>query len=162
MRQDRYQPTAQKERHAAPCVEQCSIARHPLYRFVRSHICAFSLPCRPRSALAGIPIPAKIDDICTSFPPHQRSITNHIAPIHISMASDERPWHEAFPAPQETAPVFPRERAMMILSMKIASLLIIDVRRTDYEGGCIRGSLNIPAQGFWWNRGMLYVSLVDL
>jgi arsenical-resistance protein 2 len=43
----------------------------------------------------------------------------------------------------------------MVLSMKIASMLIIDVRRTDLEGGMIRGSLNIPAQGFWWNRGML-------
>ncbi|KAK5107555.1 hypothetical protein LTR62_001043 [Meristemomyces frigidus] len=32
-------------------------------------------------------------------------------------------------------------------------MLIVDVRRTDYEGGAIRGSLNIPAQGFWWNRG---------
>ena len=47
----------------------------------------------------------------------------------------------------------PQKRAMTILSLKIASLLIIDVRRTDYEGGVIRGSLNIPAQGFWWNRG---------
>ena len=28
-------------------------------------------------------------------------------------------------------------------------------RRTDYEGGAIRGSLNIPAQGFWWNRGQI-------
>ena len=55
-----------------------------------------------------------------------------------------------------TAEVMPQRRAMMILSMKIASMLIIDVRRTDYEGGAIRGSLNIPAQGFWWNRGMLY------
>lgn len=44
----------------------------------------------------------------------------------------------------------------MVLSMKIGNMLIIDVRRTDYEGGAIRGSLNIPAQGFWWNRGMLY------
>lgn len=55
-----------------------------------------------------------------------------------------------------TAEVMPQRRAFMILSMKIASMLIIDVRRTDYEGGSIRGSLNIPAQGFWWNRGMLY------
>ena len=50
----------------------------------------------------------------------------------------------------------PQRRAFMILSMKIASMLIVDVRREDYEGGAIRGSLNIPAQGFWWNRGMLY------
>jgi arsenical-resistance protein 2 len=53
------------------------------------------------------------------------------------------------------AGLMPKQRAQMILSMKIASMLIIDVRRTDYEGGAIRGSLNIPAQGFWWNRGML-------
>ena len=44
----------------------------------------------------------------------------------------------------------------MILSLKIASLLIVDVRRTDYTGGSIRGSLNIPAQSFYWNRGILY------
>lgn len=50
----------------------------------------------------------------------------------------------------------PQSRAQMILSMRIASMLIIDVRRTDYEGGAIRGSLNIPAQGFYWNRGALY------
>ncbi|KAK4937931.1 hypothetical protein LTR28_009713 [Elasticomyces elasticus] len=52
----------------------------------------------------------------------------------------------------------PRRRAMQILSLTgvNSSLLLIDVRRTDYEGGCIRGSLNVPAQGFWWNRGVLY------
>ncbi|KAK5124183.1 hypothetical protein LTR85_001886 [Meristemomyces frigidus] len=72
------------------------------------------------------------------------------------MASTEQPWHAAFPEPTMTADVMPQRRAMMVLSMKIASMLIIDVRRTDYEGGAIRGSLNIPAQGFWWNKGMLY------
>ena len=68
---------------------------------------------------------------------------------------EEQPWHAAFPAPRLEAGKMPAQRAQMILSMKIASMLIIDVRRTDYEGGAIRGSLNIPAQGFWWNRGML-------
>jgi arsenical-resistance protein 2 len=68
---------------------------------------------------------------------------------------EEKPWHAAFPAPHLEAGVMPAARAQMILSMKIASMLIIDVRRTDYEGGSVRGSLNIPAQGFWWNRGML-------
>ena len=70
--------------------------------------------------------------------------------------SESQPWHAAFPAPTTTADTMPHQRVMMILSMKITSMLIIDVRRTDYEGGAIRGSLNIPAQGFWWNRGMLY------
>jgi arsenical-resistance protein 2 len=68
---------------------------------------------------------------------------------------EEKPWHASFPAPRLEAGTMPAPRAQMILSMKIASMLIIDVRRTDYEGGSIRGSLNIPAQGFWWNRGML-------
>jgi hypothetical protein len=70
-------------------------------------------------------------------------------------SQEEQPWHAAFPAPRLEAGLMPKQRAQMILSMKIASMLIIDVRRTDYEGGAIRGSLNIPAQGFWWNRGML-------
>lgn len=44
-----------------------------------------------------------------------------------------------------------------MLSLRgVGAILVIDVRRTDYEGGSIRGSLNIPAQGFYWNRGMLY------
>ena len=72
------------------------------------------------------------------------------------MSAAEQPWHASFPSPTTTAALMPQRRAMMILSMRIASLLVIDVRRTDYEGGAIRGSLNIPAQGFWWNRGMLY------
>jgi arsenical-resistance protein 2 len=68
------------------------------------------------------------------------------------------PWHAAFPAPKPefTADIMPRDRALTVLSMKIASMLLVDVRRTDYEGGAIRGSLNIPAHGFWWNRGILY------
>ena len=73
------------------------------------------------------------------------------------MAAQDQPWHVAFPEPKMTAEVMPQRRAMMILSMKIASMLIVDVRRTDYEGGAIRGSLNIPAQGFWWNRGKVIV-----
>lgn len=69
---------------------------------------------------------------------------------------DERPWYDAFPPPTMAAEVMPQRRAFMILSMKIASMLIVDVRRNDYEGGAIRGSINIPAQGFFWNRGILY------
>ncbi|KJX94130.1 hypothetical protein TI39_contig4215g00011 [Zymoseptoria brevis] len=68
----------------------------------------------------------------------------------------EQPWHAAFSPPTLVAPLMPRNRVHQILSLKIGNLLIIDTRRTDYLGGSIRGSLNIPAQGFWWNRGALY------
>lgn len=76
------------------------------------------------------------------------------------MSTTTEPWHTAFPAPQSTVEKMPKERAMTMLSIKgLASMLVIDVRRTDYEGGAIRSSLNIPAQGFWWNRQMLYVNV---
>ncbi|CAD0112944.1 unnamed protein product, partial [Aureobasidium uvarum] len=68
----------------------------------------------------------------------------------------EKPWHTEFPEPKAEAAIMPRNRVMQMLSLRgVASLLIIDLRRMDFEGGCLRGSLNIPAQGFWWNRGML-------
>ncbi|GAB7363500.1 hypothetical protein MBLNU230_g3770t1 [Neophaeotheca triangularis] len=69
---------------------------------------------------------------------------------------NEKPWHAAFPEPRLKADYMPAERIMMLHAMGIKNALVIDVRRTDYEGGCIRGSLNIPAQGFYWNRGPLY------
>lgn len=69
---------------------------------------------------------------------------------------EETPWHAAFPPPTLTPEFFPARRVLVTLSLKIASLLLIDVRRLDYTGGSIRGSLNIPAQGFYWNRGALY------
>lgn len=86
-----------------------------------------------------------------------------VSACHISLSTDlvmtsQQAWWDAFPAARLTTEVMPRQRVYMILSMRIANLLIIDVRRDDYAGGSIRGSLNIPAQGFWWNRGMLYVA----
>jgi len=74
-----------------------------------------------------------------------------------AITAEKKQWHEDFPAPTVTAEVMPQRRLMQMLSLQgLASVLVVDVRRTDYEGGCIRGSLNIPAQGFFWNRGILY------
>lgn len=63
-------------------------------------------------------------------------------------------WTDAFPAPRTTSPILTREQALSDLSS--TELLIVDVRRTDYEGGAIRGSINLPAQSFYMNRGVLY------
>lgn len=63
-------------------------------------------------------------------------------------------WHDAFPAPRATAPTITREEVLPELSS--GNLLLVDVRRTDYEGGTIRGSLNIPAHSFYMNRGVLF------
>jgi arsenical-resistance protein 2 len=63
-------------------------------------------------------------------------------------------WSDAFPAPRCIAPILSREEALSNLSSP--DLLIVDVRRADYEGGTIRGSLNLPAHSFYMNRGALY------
>lgn len=63
-------------------------------------------------------------------------------------------WHDAFPAPQITAPIITREDVLPILDS--ANLLLVDVRRTDFEGGTIRRSLNLPAHSFYLNRAVLF------
>jgi arsenical-resistance protein 2 len=63
-------------------------------------------------------------------------------------------WTDAIPVPRTTAPILTREEALSDLSSP--ELLIVDVRRTDYEGGTIKGSINLPAQSFYVNRGVLY------
>jgi arsenical-resistance protein 2 len=63
-------------------------------------------------------------------------------------------WTDAFPAPRTTAPTMAREEALSALSS--SDLLIVDVRRTDYEGGTIKGSINLPAHSFYMNRAVLF------
>ncbi|PSN63442.1 Rhodanese-like protein [Corynespora cassiicola Philippines] len=63
-------------------------------------------------------------------------------------------WHDAFPAPRHSAPLIPRETVLSDISSP--ELLLVDVRRTDFEGGTIRGSLNLPAHSFYLNRAVLY------
>jgi arsenical-resistance protein 2 len=59
-----------------------------------------------------------------------------------------------YPPPRHTAPLLPRDVVLSALSSP--DLLLVDVRRNDFEGGTIKGSLNLPAQSFYLNRGVLY------
>lgn len=70
------------------------------------------------------------------------------------MTDAPKPWHDAFPSPQTTAPLMSREEALQSLSSD--DLLLVDVRRTDFEGGTIKGSLNLPAHSFYMNRAVLF------
>ncbi|KAF2118261.1 Rhodanese-like domain-containing protein [Lophiotrema nucula] len=63
-------------------------------------------------------------------------------------------WWDPFPAPRHTADLISREEVLSRLSDP--TLLLVDVRRTDFEGGTIRGSLNLAAQSFYYNRGPVY------
>jgi hypothetical protein len=72
----------------------------------------------------------------------------------IEMAEDSKPWHAVFPAPRTTAPIITPEEVLKDLSSD--DLLLVDVRRTDFEGGTIKGSLNLPAHSFYMNRAILF------
>ncbi|KAL2813305.1 Rhodanese-like domain-containing protein [Aspergillus granulosus] len=70
------------------------------------------------------------------------------------MSTQETPWHAAFPTPRTANPAaLPRETVLQWLkeSTKLpgAEFLLVDLRRTDFEGGTIRGSLNLPAQSLY-------------
>ncbi|EPS45410.1 hypothetical protein H072_649 [Dactylellina haptotyla CBS 200.50] len=77
------------------------------------------------------------------------------------MASTEAPWHNAFPAPRTTKPESrSREEVLNMLKLTQGSerrdFVIVDVRRNDYEGGSVRGSINLPAQSLYPTIPTLY------
>ncbi|OQE94848.1 hypothetical protein PENNAL_c0003G09881 [Penicillium nalgiovense] len=77
--------------------------------------------------------------------------------------SAELPWHAAYPAPRGAAPSISREELVQwIRDGKQAGkdFILVDLRRTDYEGGTIQGSLNLPAQSLYRTIPTLY-SLVS-
>ncbi|GAA5885071.1 hypothetical protein JCM16303_006390 [Sporobolomyces ruberrimus] len=73
-------------------------------------------------------------------------------------ASEEKPWHAAFPAPVSTlkdgslASITVsqlREKIEQQTDLSKRDFLVVDVRRTDFEDAFIRGALNLPAQSFY-------------
>ncbi|CAG8887035.1 unnamed protein product [Penicillium egyptiacum] len=77
--------------------------------------------------------------------------------------SAEVPWHAAYPAPRGAASSISREELLQwIRDGKQAGkdFVLVDLRRTDYEGGTIQGSLNLPAQSLYPTIPTLY-SLVS-
>lgn len=66
----------------------------------------------------------------------------------------------AFPAPRTKAPEISADEVMqmfddMDIKPEPRSFLLVDVRRTDWEGGTIKTSLNLPAQSFYQSRKTL-------
>ncbi|KAL4906721.1 hypothetical protein BDW74DRAFT_137010 [Aspergillus multicolor] len=69
----------------------------------------------------------------------------------------DQPWHASFPAPKTTDPAS-LARATLLSWLQPdssstrkpgADFLVIDLRRNDFEGGTIKGSLNLPAQSLY-------------
>ncbi|KAF3939145.1 hypothetical protein ABW19_dt0205031 [Dactylella cylindrospora] len=64
------------------------------------------------------------------------------------------PWYAAYPTPKTEKPGrISREEVLEALkaveSSGVKDFVLIDVRRNDFEGGSIRGSINIPAQSLY-------------
>jgi len=71
----------------------------------------------------------------------------------------EAPWHAAYPAPKTTASSLTREVLLSWMQTgKVAGkdFVLVDLRRADYEGGTIRGSINLPAQTLYPTIPSLY------
>ncbi|PQE10391.1 arsenate reductase (Arc2) protein [Rutstroemia sp. NJR-2017a WRK4] len=72
--------------------------------------------------------------------------------LSVSESAAEKPWHAAYPAPKSTAAVITRESLLSWMQEgKLAgkNFVLVDLRRTDFEGGTIRGSINLPAQSLY-------------
>ncbi|KAI5849244.1 Rhodanese-like domain-containing protein [Tricharina praecox] len=77
------------------------------------------------------------------------------------MATTEQkpaPWHAAFPAPVSKATFVTREETRKLFEAKTAGkdFILVDVRRTDFEGGTIKHSINLPAHSLYPTREAIY------
>ncbi|RMJ24882.1 RHOD [Aspergillus sp. HF37] len=73
--------------------------------------------------------------------------------------SAEIPWHASYPAPRTVAPSLSRQELLQWFregKRAGTDFVLVDLRRTDFEGGTIRGSLNLPAQSLYPTIPTLY------
>merc|ERR1712230_318937 len=72
----------------------------------------------------------------------------------------EPAWHASLPAPRNSTPdSISRDELLEMFSKKdrsVKDFVLVDLRRTDYEGGTIRGSINLPAQSLYPTIPSLY------
>ncbi|KAL2129748.1 hypothetical protein VTI74DRAFT_7338 [Chaetomium olivicolor] len=62
------------------------------------------------------------------------------------------PWYAAFPAPKSEVAIIKREEVLEMLKttpLEKRDFVLVDLRRNDFEGGTIRGSINLPAQSLY-------------
>ncbi|KAH8195829.1 hypothetical protein TruAng_009999 [Truncatella angustata] len=76
-------------------------------------------------------------------------------------SSTETPWHAAYPSPTNASPAtITRDEVLEILKGEdgttCPSYVLVDLRRTDHEGGTIHGSINLPAQSLYPSIPTLY------
>ncbi|KAF4457964.1 hypothetical protein F53441_219 [Fusarium austroafricanum] len=75
----------------------------------------------------------------------------------------QKQWWEAFPEPKAECPRTDPAIIAKLIEVNAASgknahrdFLLVDVRRTDWEGGTIATSINFPAHTFYQTRPQIY------
>ncbi|KAK4121215.1 Rhodanese-like protein [Parathielavia appendiculata] len=62
------------------------------------------------------------------------------------------PWYAAYPAPKSEVATISREQVLELLKTtppEKRDFVLVDLRRNDFEGGTISGSINLPAQSLY-------------
>jgi len=67
------------------------------------------------------------------------------------MASSNAPWHSAFPTPSFDSPRISVDDLVELIKTKKAGVdyVVVDLRRSDFEGAFIKGAVNLPAHSFY-------------
>ncbi|KAL2021836.1 hypothetical protein VTK56DRAFT_6610 [Thermocarpiscus australiensis] len=69
------------------------------------------------------------------------------------------PWYAAYPAPESETSFIPRGQVLEMLKtspLGSRDFVLVDLRRNDFEGGTIRGSINLPAQSLYLTLPTVY------
>ncbi|KAH8787559.1 arsenate reductase [Hyaloscypha sp. PMI_1271] len=73
-----------------------------------------------------------------------------------------KPWYAAYPTQRNSASWVTKQTLLSWMEKgEIAGkdFILVDLRRTDFEGGTIRGSINLPAQSLYPTIPTLYTLL---
>lgn len=73
---------------------------------------------------------------------------------------DGTPWWAAFPEPKARCESVEASEVADLVEKQTAGgprdFLLVDVRRTDWTGGTVTSSINLPAHSFYPTRGIIY------
>ncbi|KAM0709326.1 hypothetical protein Q7P35_003364 [Cladosporium inversicolor] len=74
------------------------------------------------------------------------------------MADQGQPWYAAYPPAKSTPESISRSAMLQLLkqSREDEKIVLVDLRRTDHEGGTIVTSINLPAQSLYPTIPSLY------
>lgn len=125
--------------------------------------------CVPLPIRLGLKLPTIIASlgkqaIPSSFNLYRLQAQNPAITQFRTMSSGAAPqWWDAFPKPQATCDFIEPEEVKDLIEKTQAAgkdtvrdFLLVDVRRTDLEGGTVATSVNLPAQSFYVTRPAVY------